>query len=195
MQALEFVADGMCSRVLDVGIGSGAFFTEILRKTGNHAFVCGIDLSRGMVRKARQRPSTRPNAPHLMEADAIKLPFADESFDVVVSSYVLDLMPVDAIFCALTEFCRVLKPGGCTILVNLTKLDPDRTTWYERCYMALPAIAQAYVLGGCRPVCLEDVLEAAGFVNGRRIVVHQALSSEILFGEKPRLNDESWRAA
>jgi len=88
----------------------------------------------------------------------------------------------------LNEFRRVLRPGGRTVIVNLTKQSPDRTTWYERCYHALPPSAQAYVLGGCRPVRLAHIVKAAGFSPPRRTVVRQALSSEILVASKPALS-------
>lgn len=190
MRALGAVCIGQGDRILDVGVGSGAFFNQIVKKAGHHASVYGIDLSRGMVHQAGERLEGTPhNAIRLVQADALSLPFANESFDVVSSSYVLDLLQFEDIFRVLTEFRRVLKPMGRTVLVNLTKVDPDRRTWYERWYDALPSLAQAYVLGGCRPVCLENLLAAAGFVALRRALVPQALSSEILIGDKPSHDD------
>jgi hypothetical protein len=52
----------------------------------------------------------------------------------------------------------------------------------------LPPTAQAYLLGGCRPVRLADAIEAAGFSSPQRIVVHQALPSEIIVAIKPTAN-------
>ena len=100
------------------------------------------------------------------------------------SSYLLDLMPIEVMACALSEFLRVLKPSGRAVLVNLTKLETDRMTWYERCYRAMPTIGQAYIFGGCRPVRLSRLVGAAGFIAVNRAVVPHALSSEIIVARK-----------
>ena len=120
---------------------------------------------------------------------ASRPPFSADAFDVVVSSYVLDLLAIPDIEAALAEFYRVLRPAGRVVLVNLTKIDQHRTTWYERCYRLLPAIAQAYLLGGCRPVQLEPITAAAGFAEAHRTVVRQFLSSEIVVAVKPYRGD------
>ncbi len=186
MQALATLGGGVGTRVLDVGIGPGLYFSAIVRAAGPTATVCGIDLSRNMVRKARRRLGPGgPGPAHVIGADALTLPFADKSFDTVVSSYLLDLMPFEAMACALSEFRRVLKPSGRVLLVNLTKVAVDRASWYERCYRAMPPAAQAYVFGGCRPVRLAHLVSAAGFVDIRRTVVAQALPSEILVARNP----------
>lgn len=186
MQALARLPSGVGGRVLDVGIGPGSYFARIARSAQPGATVCGVDLSHNMVRKANRRIRRgRIATARVIEADAVTLPFASHTFDTVLSSYLLDLMPVDVIACVLAEFFRVLKPSGRTVLVNLTKATTDRSTWYERCYEALPAIGKAYVFGGCRPVRLAHVVSAAGFVDTRRTVVDQALPSEILIARKP----------
>ena len=111
-QALATLAGGIGSRVLDVGIGPGAYFSEIARVAGPAATVCGVDLSPKMVRKARSRLRRSGGRARAIEGDALTLPFASNSFDTVLSSYLLDLMPVEVMACALGEFLRVLKPSG-----------------------------------------------------------------------------------
>jgi ubiquinone/menaquinone biosynthesis C-methylase UbiE len=194
MRALEALVAERDRRILDVGVGSGGFFLEIQERAGPGALVCGLDLARRMVRRARDRVRRGGRPAPLLEADALALPFRAESFDLVLSSYVLDLMPADDILAALGQFHRVLEPGGRVVLVNLSKTDPDRLTWYERCYLALPAAAQAYVLGGCRPVCLTEAVKAARFVETRRTLVDQGLPSEIVVGVKAD-RDTDWRRA
>jgi ubiquinone/menaquinone biosynthesis C-methylase UbiE len=139
-----------------------------------------------MVRKASRLVRRRGlGAARVIGADALTLPFASASFDTVLSSYLLDLMPIEVIAGALGEFLRVLKPSGRVVLTNLTKVAADRQTWYERCYRAMPTIGKAYVFGGCRPVRLAHLVSAAGFVDTRRTVVEQALPSEIVVARKP----------
>ena len=54
----------------------------------------------------------------IVEASAEQLPFADASFDVVISNGVIDLIPdKDAVF---TEIARVLRPGGRIQLADVT---------------------------------------------------------------------------
>lgn len=190
-QALATLAGGIGGRVLDVGIGPGAYFSEIARAAGPAATVCGVDLSRKMVRRTRRRLRRSGGRARAMEGDALTLPFAADSFDTVLSSYVLDLMPVEVIACALSEFLRVLKPSGRAVLVNLTKLATNRMTWYERCYRAMPTIGQAYIFGGCRPVRLSHLVSAAGFVGINGTVVPHALPSEIIVARKPARDEAS----
>jgi demethylmenaquinone methyltransferase/2-methoxy-6-polyprenyl-1,4-benzoquinol methylase len=183
MQALEWVI-GTDRRILDVGIGPGAYFGAMAARAPAGALVCGVDLSSGMVHRARQRLRRQRTPASVIEADALTLPFADGAFDVVASSYLLDLLPLEAITSALTEFWRVLRPTGRLVLVNLTKEPGAAIRWYERCYRALPAPAKAYVLGGCRPVRLAHLVTAAGFDPPRRLVVRDALPSEIIVTRK-----------
>jgi ubiquinone/menaquinone biosynthesis C-methylase UbiE len=120
----------------------------------------------------------------VVRADALALPYPNGSFDSVLSSYLLDLLPIEAMAGALGEFHRILRPTGRIVLVNLTKATIDGPSWYERCYRALPSVGRAYVLGGCRPVRMAHLVSAAGFVDARRTVVPQLLPSEILIARK-----------
>jgi ubiquinone/menaquinone biosynthesis C-methylase UbiE len=113
MHALATLRGVAGGRVLDVGIGPGAYFSEIVRAAGPAAVVCGVDLSREMVRETQRRlRRDRTGNARVIGGDALTLPFGDESFDTLVSSYLLDLMPLEAIACAQGEFLRVLKPSG-----------------------------------------------------------------------------------
>jgi ubiquinone/menaquinone biosynthesis C-methylase UbiE len=183
-------------RILDVGIGSGASFAGLARRASAGGVVCGMDLSRLMLRRARVRLGRQRLSPaRLVEGNALRLPIRGGSFDTIVSSYLLDLLSTRDIAGALAEFYRVLRPGGRLVLVNLTKLRGDRTTWFERSYEMLPSIARAYLLGGCRPVQLEPLVTAAGFVATQRTVVRQFLSSEIVIADKPYVQNGMPRAA
>lgn len=174
-------------RFLDVGIGPGRWFAAIAARSPTGSLVCGLDLSAGMVRRAhRQLRRERPGRARIVEADALTLPFADGTFDVVTSSYMLDLLPMEAIAVALCEFRRVLAPSGRVVLVNLTKVPGSAVNWYERLYRVLPRTAQAYVLGGCRPVRLAHIVRAAGFGAARRLVVRDVLPSEVLVARRER---------
>ncbi len=96
--------------VLDVGAGSGNYFALASDRVPNGKIVAG-DLSLGMAVRARQHP--RAAQIPIMGLDAQYLPFADNSFDVVLANHMLYHMT--SIRQALNEIVRVLRPGGCMV--------------------------------------------------------------------------------
>ena len=87
--------------VLEVGCGTGLLLRRI---QGFASAARGVDLSPGMLEKARERGLD------VVEGSATALPFADSSFDVTCSFKVLAHVP--AIRDALSEMARVTRPGG-----------------------------------------------------------------------------------
>jgi ubiquinone/menaquinone biosynthesis C-methylase UbiE len=98
----EFVRRFAANRsVLEVGCGTGL----LLRRIASFASATrGVDLSPGMLEKARERGLD------VVEGSATALPFADASFDVTCSFKVLAHVP--QIREALSEMARVTRPGG-----------------------------------------------------------------------------------
>ncbi len=94
-------------RVLEIGVGMGADYLEWL-KAGAQA--TGVDLSTASIVRARQRCLMAGYQADLRVADAERLPFPDNSFDVVYSYGVMHHSP-NAPQCV-REALRVLKPGG-----------------------------------------------------------------------------------
>lgn len=92
--------------VLDVGCGTGVMTRELTKHVGDTGSATGFDLSESMLAVARERC---PDAT-FKQGNVIELPFADQSFDVVVSSFMLMFVPDPEK--ALREMRRVLKPGG-----------------------------------------------------------------------------------
>ena len=87
--------------ILDVGCGTGAMSARLL-KWGN---VVSADFSPLALEFSRRR-----GLKHLLGADAMRLPLAANSFDLITVMDVLEHLPDDQ--AALCEFFRVLKPGG-----------------------------------------------------------------------------------
>src|SRR5216117_2645366 len=94
-------------RVLEIGVGMGADYLEWL-KAG--ACATGVDLSAISLERARRRCELAGYQPDLRVADAERLPFPDNTFDVVYSYGVMHHSP-DTAQC-LRDAHRVLKPGG-----------------------------------------------------------------------------------
>jgi arsenite methyltransferase len=105
--------------VLDVGCGAGMDTLIAAQMVGPTGSVTGIDMTPEMVAKARRSVAEmRLATVTIVEGSAERLPFADASFDVVISNGVIDLIPdKDAVF---SEIVRVLRPGGRIQLADVT---------------------------------------------------------------------------
>ena len=100
-------------KVLEVAVGPGATFVEILRRVGPSGVAVGVDLSPRMLERTRRRALRAGwKEVEVREADARRLPFPEGTFDVLFNSYMLDLIPLGEMPVVLGEFLRVLKPGG-----------------------------------------------------------------------------------
>lgn len=100
-------------KVLDVGTGPG-IVAFLLAELGHD--VTGVDFSQGMIRNAFKNRESLGLPVDFRIGDAEKLPFGDNTFDAVVSRYVLWTVtdPMKAII----EWKRVLKPGGKVVIVD-----------------------------------------------------------------------------
>ncbi len=186
MLALQKVAIRPQDKVLEVAVGAGGILLEIVQRVDRTNTVSGIDVSPKMLAKARRKAeSARYSNVDLQEADARSLPFPDDTFDVLFNSYMFDLLPLSDIPVVLGEFRRVLRPNGRLALVNMSKEDEDRRTWWERVYQSLPQRWAAYLLGSCRPVLLMSFVQEAGFGEVEREFIRGLLPSEIVTATKP----------
>lgn len=107
---------------LDVATGTGDFAIELVRRSSD-TNVVGLDISAPMTDLARSK-LTRYDLEDriaLVHGEALALPFADESFDFVVSSYLL--RNVGDPGRAFAEMKRVVKPGGRIVAMDITPGD------------------------------------------------------------------------
>ena len=108
-------------RLLDLGAGTGDLAMEALRQfPRSHATAADFTLE--MMRVGQGRAGRAPAGLSSMDwagADALSLPFRDESFDAVVSGYLL--RNVSEIRLALSEQYRVLKPNGRVVVLDTTR--------------------------------------------------------------------------
>jgi arsenite methyltransferase len=119
--ALGKLAPG--ERVLDLGSGAGTDSLVAAQMVGEDGHVTGIDMTHAMLAKARAAAAEAGlDNVEFVESEAESLPSADESFDVVISNGVIDLVPdKDAVF---SEIHRVLVPGGRVQIADVTIQNP-----------------------------------------------------------------------
>ena len=113
-RAATAAADRVGGRILEVGVGTGISLADYSRDSR----VFGVDISAGMLDKARERVAEfkLDHVEGLEVMDAEHLNFPDVSFDVVMAQYVITAVPNPE--AALDEFARVLKPGGEIIILS-----------------------------------------------------------------------------
>jgi demethylmenaquinone methyltransferase/2-methoxy-6-polyprenyl-1,4-benzoquinol methylase len=114
---------------LDLCCGTGDVAFALARSGMD---VVGLDFSEPMLEVAEQRVRTATNVSgtalctiRLLRGDAQQIPFPDESFDLVTISY--GLRNLASLETGLREMRRVLKPGGCAIILDFGK--PDNRLW------------------------------------------------------------------
>lgn len=179
-------ADGRAWRVLDVCAGTGDLAFEFARAGAEVALA---DFTPEMLRAARVKAGRRRARVPLAAADAVRLPFADASFDAV--SVAFGIRNVEDLDRGLSEMARVVRPGGAVAVLELGQPAGGAVRRLYHAYLThvLPAIGQivsrspenAYgylprsVLAFPAPAALADRMSAAGL----RDVAWRALAGGI----------------
>jgi ubiquinone/menaquinone biosynthesis C-methylase UbiE len=175
---LADIEDGQT--ILEVAVGTGLGFYEIVQRNPN-GFNIGIDISPGMLQKARRRLGQLPRGNYELKiGNAYTLDEKDEQFDLLVNNYMFDLIVFDDMDIVLKEFKRVLKKSGRLILVNMTAGESIGCGIYSLLYRISPKS-----FGGCRGVKLADKLEQHGFkVKTREYYQQWWFPSEVILAGK-----------
>jgi SAM-dependent methyltransferase len=141
-------------RVLDVGCGTGRYSLHIQRALGRP--VVGLDLSKGMLSKAREKVTETGADIRLVRGDAQDLPFRDDAFDA--ATLILVVHHIEDLSAMAAELQRVLAPGGRAMFMTR---DHDEI---EQSYIAMfPGVLEIDLARFPRVSLLERTLEDAGF--------------------------------
>lgn len=169
-------------KILDVATGTGDLAFAALHRSLD-VTVVGLDVSRNMLRIAAEKRHAR-SIPHyryrLIAADALGMPFRDDSFDAVMIAYGIRNMP--DIGQAFREFRRVLRPGGHVLILEFSlpqhpllrapylfyfeNILPRLGGWVSRdgeAYRYLPASVGAFI----SPEAMSALGAEEGFVTRR----------------------------
>ena len=119
LERLSHIVGGLGVRsgmdILDIGCGTGILFDMLRRAVGEQGSVTGVDFSIEMAQKAhRNFPFKNVN---VVDADAINLPFADDSFDMAISFSAFPHFSDQQR--AIDETHRVLKPQAMFYIIHL----------------------------------------------------------------------------
>jgi arsenite methyltransferase len=150
--------------VLDLGSGSGTDVFCASSALGGSGKVVGVDFTDEQLAKARSlAESHRIRNVEFVEATIDELPFADGSFDVVISNGVINLSPVKHRVFA--EAARVLRPGGRLALADIVS-----TTALKERTRRNTELWAACIAGAVPSTAYLEALDAAGFaiVSTRR---------------------------
>ncbi|TCP96532.1 methyltransferase family protein [Cricetibacter osteomyelitidis] len=99
-------------KVLEVACNMGTTAIGLAKRFGCH--IEGVDLDEVALEKAKAniKANGLEDKIHVQRANAMKLPFDDNSFDIVINEAMLTMLPLQAKMKAIAEYFRVLKPGG-----------------------------------------------------------------------------------
>lgn len=115
-RCVALAVDASPRRVLDVGVGTGDLSAALVRAMPTLE-LHGIDLSPAMLEKARRKLPT--HAARLVEGDARDMPYPNATFDLVVCTYVLELL--DDYAPLLDEIARVATPTATLIFAGVVE--------------------------------------------------------------------------
>jgi demethylmenaquinone methyltransferase/2-methoxy-6-polyprenyl-1,4-benzoquinol methylase len=195
-RAVERAQVGPGSDALDICCGTGDLALELRRQIGPDGRVVGSDFSEPMLELARRKSGEEGLPVEFGWADALDLPYGDDSFDAVTIGFgARNLADLEK---GLSEMARVLRPGGRLVILEITR--PQReplasfySLWFDRLVPVIGSLAgdsdaYSYLPNSVRtfpePERLAALIDGAGFTEirwlllaGGIIAIHSAIKA------------------
>lgn len=178
-RAYEVAALAGGERVLEVAVGGGEFHS-VLAKTPGLGHCVGVDLSWPMLARTRRRLDPAGTARcDLCRANALSLPFEGGAFDILFNLYMIDLLLEDDVPGVLSEFARVLRPGGRLVLLVMARQAELVNAIWTWLYRRSPVL-----VGGCRPVPVAEMLQQSSWrIDLRDEISQGGFRSELIVAQ------------
>ena len=118
----------------------------------------GVDLDENALEKAKANIAANnlQDKIHVQRANAMKLPFEDNTFDIVINEAMLTMLPVEAKMKAVAEYFRVLKPGGFLLTHDVMLVGDDHKTILENMRNAINVTVTPLTKDGWKQVFLDS---------------------------------------
>ncbi len=182
-RAVDRAQVGPGSDALDLCTGTGDLALALRRRIGPDGRVVGSDFSEAMLELARRKSGDEGLPVEFGWADALELPYGDESFDAVTIGFgARNLADLER---GLSEMARVLRPGGRLVILEITR--PQReplasfySLWFDRLIPVIGTFAgdseaYSYLPDSVRsfpdPQRLAEMIDAAGFAEIRWLLL------------------------
>ncbi len=128
-------------RVLDLASGSGDLARGFAKKTGREGLVVMTDINPAMLSRGRDRAIDQGFLLPTLQCDAERLPFPTAYFDCVSVAFGLRNMTHKER--ALEEMYRVLKPGGCALILEFSRVwEPLKPLYDLYSFQVIPKIGR-----------------------------------------------------
>jgi SAM-dependent methyltransferase len=179
---LRFVPIPLKAHILDAGCGTESM-ARLLATTHRDARVVGIDVRADYIAHAAERASQEGlHNIEFRQGDIFSLPFADATFDVVWSKYVLQWVKEPHL--AIAEFRRVTKVGGVVVCANFDGFAvthwPEDPTLQPQLNAVVPQLVDVFIGRKMAPIFLDAGLAGieVDFVPDRLFTVIGALDPD-----------------
>lgn len=118
----------------------------------------GVDLDENALEKAKANIAANnlQDKIHVQRANAMKLPFEDNTFDIVINEAMLTMLPVEAKMKAVAEYFRVLKPNGFLLTHDVMLVGDDHKTILENMRNAINVTVTPLTKDGWKQVFLDS---------------------------------------
>ena len=146
-------------KVLEIGFGTSHTLIDLAYSAGGIGKVFGIDLSDGMFQVARNNISRSKltNLVNLQQGDAVNLPYKNNYFNAIFTSFTLELFSAEETLRVLEECKRVLCENGRIGIVALNQNNRLPVKIYNWFHERIPTIVD------CHPINLRNIIEKSGF--------------------------------